>query len=136
MISLKKIPSLESYDVDGSTLRQIVNFEFDAGFYDLNSSCLILPTTITSVETTPALKGVHNVSLTHRANVMVKNCRFSTTRAGILEEMTHNNFRNINLEKFTRGTSQNQSQAFFDGANFQDEFSNNYSNFRLTQKRN
>ena len=130
MLTLKKISADESLDFDGSTLRSIAHFPIEAdGIYDLNSSCLILPTKINTTETAGA-DGVHNSCLRYRAQVLVKNCRFSTTRAGILSEMTHNNFRNVNLEKFTRSTSQNQSEALFDGVNFEDEFSNNYSCFR------
>lgn len=129
MISLKKIPSDESYDIDGSVLRSIIHFQFDAGFYDLNSSCVILPTTITSTETAGA-DGVHNVSMKYRPQVFIKNDRMSSDRGGILEDNTHNNFRNVNMEKFTRSTAQNESDTYFDGVNYVDEFSNNYSSFR------
>ena len=131
MLTLKKVSAEESNDFDGSVLRSVCHFPIEAdGIYDLNSSCLILPTTINTTETTPALVGVHNCFLGNRAQVLVKNCRFSTTRAGILEEMTHNNFRNVNLEKFTRSTPQNRSEALFDGVQVEDVFSNHYSCFR------
>ena len=60
----------------------------------------------------------------------MKNDRLSSDRGGILEDNTHNNFRNVNLEKFTRSTAQNQADAVFDGTDYVDEFSNHYSNFR------
>ena len=130
MLTLKKVSCEESNVFDGSVLRSIAHFPIEAdGIYDLNSSCLILPTKITTTETAGAA-GVHNSCLRYRAQVLVKNCRFSTTRAGILEEMTNNNFRNINLEKFTRSTAQNRSEALFDGVQVEDEFSNHYSCFR------
>ena len=126
MLTLKKVSADESLDFDGSTLRSIAHFPIEAdGIYDLNSSCLILPTTITT-----DAGAVNNVSLKYRPQVLIKNCRFSTTRAGILSEMTHNNFHNVILDKFTRSTAQNQAESYFDGVNYVDEFSNNYSSFR------
>ena len=130
MLTLKKVSCEESNDFDGSVLRSICHFPIEAdGIYDLNSSCLILPTSINTTETAGAA-GVHNSCLRYRAQVLVKNCRFSTTRAGILEEMTNNNFRNVNLEKFTRSTPQNRGEALFDGVSVTDEFSNHYNCFR------
>ena len=130
MISLKKIPSVESYDVDGSTLRQVIHFEFDAGFYDLYNSCVELTTSIVPIETTPAQIGVHNVSLTYPPIVFVKNAQMSCDKGGILEDVSNVNFREINMRKFTRSTAENESLLYIDGQNQVDEFGNNHSNFR------
>ena len=132
MISLKKIPSLESYDVDGSTLRQVIHFEFDAGFYDLNSSCVELTTSIVPVEggADPTQVGIHNVALSYPPVVFIKSAQISSDKAGILEDLSNVNFRELNMRKFTRSTAQNESQSYIDGQTQVDEFSNNYSNFR------
>lgn len=130
MISLKKIPSVESYDVDGSTLRQVIHFEFDAGFYDLNSSCVELTTSIIPVEASPDQVGVHNVSLIYPPIVFIKNAQISCDKGGVLQDLTNVNFREINMRKFTRSTAQNESMLYLDGQNEADEFGNDRSNFR------
>jgi len=130
MITLKKYTCREANDFDGSALRSIVHFDIPGdGIYDLSQSCVVLPVTITSVETAGA-EAIHNVSLKFRPVCLVKNCQLSSENAGIMEDLTHVNFLNRNLNRLRYNTQDNEDNALFNGVNYEDEFSNNYSAFR------
>lgn len=130
MITLKKYTCREANDFDGTILRSIAHFDIPAdGIYDLSQSCVVLPVTITSVETAGD-EGIHNVSLKFRPVCLVKNCQLSSENAGIMEDITHCNFLNRNLNRLRYNTQDNEDNTLFNGVNFVDEFSNNYSAFR------
>ena len=132
MLSLKKLPSVESTDFDGTELKQICHFEIPGdGIYDFSQSCVVFPMTIKTTELVPASgTGVHNVSLRFRPQSLVKNCQLTCTRGGILETRTHNNFLNVNLNRYIYNTQLKDANALFEGRSYQDEFGNNYSVFR------
>ena len=126
MITLKKYSSREAGNFDGTALRQICHFDIPAdGIYDLANSALVIPTTIA---TTGA--GVSSVSLKNRPVTLIKNCQLSSANAGIMEDVSDVNFLQANLDRFTQNTQDVEDNALFNGINFEDEFSNNYSSFR------
>lgn len=130
MITLKKYTCREANDFDGSVLRSIAHWDVPSdGIYDLSQSCLVLPVTINTTETAGD-DAQHNMSLKFRPVCLVKNCQLSSENAGIIEDLTHINFLNHNLNRFRYNTQDNEDNALFNGVNAVDEFNNNYSAFR------
>ena len=131
MLSLKRIPCVEADDFDGTDLKQIAHFDIPAdGIYDLSRSCLVFPTNIYTTEGEGNPPGVHNVALRFRPQSLIKNCEISCQRGGVMESRTHNNFLNVNLNKYIYGKQLDESGAYLEGRSSQDEFGNYYSAFR------
>ena len=130
MLSLRKLPSVEATDFDGTDLKQICHFDIPGdGIYDFSQSCLVFPTKIATSEAADPI-GVHNICLRHRPQSLIKNCELSCTRGGVLETRTNNNFLNVNLNRYIYNAQNKSSTAMFDGRSAQDEFGNHYSAFR------
>ena len=133
MLSLIKFNSVEATDFNGlDTTSQICHFDIPSdGLYDLSMSCIVLPITLDTTEVATASgTGSHNVSLRFKPHSLVKNCQMTCSNGGILETNTHQNFLNVNLDRYRDNTADGNSNALFDGRNFEDEFGGNYSVFR------
>ena len=124
MLSLKKYYSQESGVFDAN--RNLFKFQIPRqGLFDLSQSYVVLPTEIDT-----DADGVYNVSLSQRANCLIKNARIECQKLGIIEDVNNVNVLNATMDKYIHTKNEEQSYAWNQGTKEIGSNDNFYSCFQ------
>lgn len=130
MLTLEKRQATQAGTFNSSS-RNLITFRIPGGkVYDLSKSYVALTTSVDFTKSGAEEAGaLHNISLKHTPQCLVRNVQFSTSKVGDIENIQNINVLNSTMNTMAMNYADRQSQAVFNGGNYQDEYGNNYSNF-------